>query len=89
MESQYKYSTDVQDEVIRLREKAIARGDGWASIYKAFPDIAKSTLKDMYYRWCARGNPPVPIIKSAFSEGDVVDEEEVWRLIRQHEALGT
>ena len=83
MESHYKYPTDIQDEVIRLREEAIARGEGWSSIYAMFPDIAKSTLKDMYYRWRDRSSPSVPTIKSALSEGDVISEEEVWRLALQ------
>ena len=83
MDSQYKYPEELYEEVIRLREQAISEGKGWSDIYDRFPDIPKSTLKDIFYRWRDRIQPPVPQVKSALSEGDIVNEEEVWRLALQ------
>ena len=80
-----KYEENVQEEVIQLRLYAIERGDGWSSVYKAFPNIPKSSIKDIFYRWEREqrtgniGEFPEPIIIGDSFAEEEIDEEEVWR----------
>lgn len=84
-----KYPESVQDKIIQLRLHAIELGVGWGGIYKSFPEIPKSSLKDIFYRWEIEqrsGNikdiPEPTIIGDSFAEEEI-DEEEVWRIALQ------
>jgi hypothetical protein len=87
-----KYRPEMQEEVIRLRLEALNGNKGWDSVFQRFPNIPKSSLKDIYYRWKSRklagsmaeyvGTPDPTIIGGGVVEGEI-DEDHVWDLAKR------
>lgn len=78
-----KYPEIVQRGIIEARLDAIENNQGWSPVYRLYPGIPKSSIKDIFYRWQQdkRGyqESPYPEIIGDFSSEIEIDEEAVWQ----------